>query len=684
MIVNPYKNSPLTAVVIFTTDEETGVEVVVCGKDGKNNITASFESDKTHILPIYGLYAGDTTEVVLTLDDGTSTTLAITTEPLNEATAAGPESADSSTHSEASNTSGDGTDATLVIETEAPDATLTGAEVTVYEDAADGVLSENELTFAFVQSAQEGVSGAVAYDNAGEIRWFMEADTIRAYPMTRLANRRMMALTADVIGGEDSSSGLVEFDLCGKFYAIYLVPGGVHHDFVEMENGNLLVCSNSEDFSTLADRVVEIDRETGEVVYELIVAEPLETEDGATVRVIDEDWYHINSIDYDEASDTLLISCPNHNAVLAGDKTEKVLLWMLIDPTGLFTTVEGLFFTVAEGEEDFEWPHAQTNVSFLPDGDILVFDNGAQQTESATATGTEAGADIGNESAEDAGSGIYSLAVRYHLDTENMTISLVWSYGAERGEAWDSSDLSGAVYLAEDTYLITSGSCMDSSGAADDAGAEAAAETEAAAVAEDSSADSAEEEILCTYIDVVVGDELVYELNIPASTYRSMRETLYTEDNTYSVSDKGVWYGSLGTVATADASELTATVDGTTSTLAAIAKTGDSAKKTMTSRMADASKEINFTLAELVNMPDRLQVSGSWYRTGEDASLVLISESGDVYRFAIEADNPESESEAADFVLWITDESVPAGHRYYIYLYNRGVLYKTHRYWTVS
>lgn len=82
VIVNPYGNSPLTAVAAFHTDKELGGTVTVKGKDEKNDITGTFEAATDHLVPIYGLYNGATTEVVLTLEDGTSTTVEVTTEKL--------------------------------------------------------------------------------------------------------------------------------------------------------------------------------------------------------------------------------------------------------------------------------------------------------------------------------------------------------------------------------------------------------------------------------------------------------------------------------------------------------------------------------------------------------------------------------------------------------------------------
>ena len=68
VIVNPYGNSPLTALVIFETSEETEVSVTIPGKDKNTTYTHTFEESKEHYLPIYGLYAGKTNKITVSAD----------------------------------------------------------------------------------------------------------------------------------------------------------------------------------------------------------------------------------------------------------------------------------------------------------------------------------------------------------------------------------------------------------------------------------------------------------------------------------------------------------------------------------------------------------------------------------------------------------------------------------------
>ena len=65
VILNPYGNSPLTAIVIFKTKDLTTATVTVKGKNGSDDLTHTFTPTKIHILPIYGLFAGYDNKVVI-------------------------------------------------------------------------------------------------------------------------------------------------------------------------------------------------------------------------------------------------------------------------------------------------------------------------------------------------------------------------------------------------------------------------------------------------------------------------------------------------------------------------------------------------------------------------------------------------------------------------------------------
>ena len=69
VILNPYQISPLTALVIFETEEEVAPRVTIVGKDEHSTFTHEFESSTIHYLPIYGLYAGRENEIIIEYGD---------------------------------------------------------------------------------------------------------------------------------------------------------------------------------------------------------------------------------------------------------------------------------------------------------------------------------------------------------------------------------------------------------------------------------------------------------------------------------------------------------------------------------------------------------------------------------------------------------------------------------------
>lgn len=79
ILENPYGLNPLTALIIFNTNEPRSVTV----KINDMQVTEVEKSSK-HIIPIYGLYANSVNFIELVLDDGTSKIIEITTTSYND------------------------------------------------------------------------------------------------------------------------------------------------------------------------------------------------------------------------------------------------------------------------------------------------------------------------------------------------------------------------------------------------------------------------------------------------------------------------------------------------------------------------------------------------------------------------------------------------------------------------
>ena len=472
IVVNPYGTAPLSAMAVFSTEEALGGTVTVKGKSQENDVIGTFEAETDHMVPIYGLYSGQATEVVITLDDGTTTTFSVETEPVN--------------------------------------VDLGTIQADMIDESS---YDYSELTF--VCSA---MGALYALDGAGDMRFYTNMGG--ALGVHLLRNGHLCIPSSEVLHPTYYKDGLLEIDLMGKIYQKYDVPGGQHHDFVELPNGNLLIASDREDFSTVEDYVVEINRKSGKVVWELDMKDLISEEDGQSASMDSDgseetDWFHNNGLWYDAEHDLVLLSARHKDAIVAVKKEEKELAWILGDPTGWENVDASCFFT-PQGET-FEWFYAQHNVSLLDNGDICLFDNGTAKVKRA------------DKEKRVSGDEVYSRAVIYRIDTENMTVSQVFQYGKERGADWYSDWISGVESLdgTWEHLWITAGSHLHN---------------EAENRSDYYPKDMFEEGLTkTTHIDQVDNGKLTYELTISGNsydvlTYRSFRMPLYSEyrgKNTY-------------------------------------------------------------------------------------------------------------------------------------------------------
>lgn len=403
VIKNPYGNSPLTAVICFSTEEKIGGTITVEGKKEKDNITGEIKEATTHIIPVYGLYNNDTTNVIVELSDGSKKTFEIQTEDC-------------------------------------------GLTVDIKTDKIDTESYDYDKLTLMCST----VGGLYAIDSEGDIRWFF--NDCGALGVKFMENGHLIVPVKYVIKTQYYKSGLKEIDFLGKVYNEYAIPGGHHHGTYIMPDGNILVSSDANDLSSVEDNVKEINYETGEVMWECDMRELFPGMECNSASIVTDgseeaDWCHNNGVAYDEKNNLVLLSCRHLDSIVAVKMEEEPsIAWILGDPNDWPEEYSEYFFT-PEGD-DFEWFYAQHNVSILDNGDILLFDNGTAKVKR----------DKNDERVT--GDDVYSRAVAYHIDTEKMTVSQTWQYGKERGGEWYADWISGANSISGDTtdVWITAGS----------------------------------------------------------------------------------------------------------------------------------------------------------------------------------------------------------------------------------
>ena len=461
VILNPYGNSPLTALVIFETEKEEEIKVTINGKDELTTYSHTFDKSKRHFLPIYGLYAGEENEVVLSLGDKEKK-LKIKTDKL-------------------------------------PDDFILPTKVYKDEDKLN-----NDLYF-FTPSS----SGYMcAYDVNGDVRWYLDERAI--WEINRLKNGHLLVSTERLVNTPYYSTGLYEMDMLGKIYTEYSLPGGYHHDYFEMENGNILVASDDFDNEegTVEDYVIELDRDTGNIVKSFDLKDILNMEDGKSENWTNYDWFHNNSVWYDKKTNSITLSGRHQDIVVNIDYDSGELNWILGDNTNFSKEYQKYFFKLEEGE----WQWSQHAAMILPNGNVFLFDNGNNKSKNK------------NEyvKAEDS----YSRGVIYEIDTENMTAKEVWEYGKERGSEFYSPYISDVDYIDDNHYIVHSGGISYKNG-----------------VIQNVPAGIANSDKLVSDTVEILDDEVIFEMILPTNNYRVEKMSLY--DGKFTLG-KAKELGSLG------------------------------------------------------------------------------------------------------------------------------------------
>ena len=463
VIVDPYDISPLTALIIFETKNEVAPTVTIQGKDELTTYTHKFEKSKEHYLPIYGLYPDKENTVIISYEN---------------------------------------VEKEITIETEAlPDNFILPTDVKK---------DESKLTDDLYFFTPSSTGYSCAYDINGDVRWYLKTNAL--WKIDRLNNGHLMVSTERLVNSPYYMSGLYEMDLLGKIYNEYSIEGGYHHDYYEMENGNLLVAS--DDFNnakgTVEDYIVEIDRQTGDIIKHWDLKDILNMKDGQSENWVAYDWFHNNSVWYDKKTNSITLSGRHQDAVINIDYKTGKLNWILGDSTNWSKEYQKYFFKPVG---DTEWQWSQHAAMITPEGYVFLFDNGNNKSK------------IEDEYVKAKDS--YSRGVMYRIDTDKMTAEQIWEYGKERGSDYYSPYISDVDYLDKNHYIVHSGGISYTDGKINN---------QPAGIAKADELKSITTEIL--------DDKVIFEIELPTNNYRVEKMSLYSDDE-YEMG-KAKYLGSLG------------------------------------------------------------------------------------------------------------------------------------------
>ncbi|MFP5528274.1 aryl-sulfate sulfotransferase [Peptococcus simiae] len=399
VIINPYFINPLSALVCFKTEQETSVEIVIKGKTEAANFTQKFSAAKEHILPIVGLYDDYQNTVEIALSDGRTADVKI---PIKKQDVNRPLSCDT-----------------------------------------DPDYFKGHLMFLSAKTAGTNHAYSIGVDYTGDVRWM--CTEIDSWNIDLLANGHILYTSTRTYAKPYFTVGLFEMDLIGKIYTEYRIPGGFHHDAFELPNGNILAASNNPDpaADSVEDYLVEIDRRNGQIVQAWNLLDLLPRDGGNAGDWTYHDWFHNNAVWYDEKTNSISLSGRHKDAIVNIDYGSGQLNWILGDPTSWPESHQPYLFSLKDPKA--QWHYEQHAVSLLPNGDVLLFDNGTYRSK---------GKDQGQRTKPENN---FSRGLVYHLDKSKMEASQVWEYGKELGSSFYSPYISNATYYADNHFLVHSG-----------------------------------------------------------------------------------------------------------------------------------------------------------------------------------------------------------------------------------
>ncbi len=396
-ILNPYQIAPLSGLIMFETVELESFIIVINGIEVEGDIEYATIATKSHKIPVYGLYPDMLNTIEVYENDlGVKGVLVkeilVQTEPLEE-----------------------GTVKDIIIDTTS-------------EYFEDDIM----ILMPALQSLPIGL------DYNGDVRWTLTKNF--SWAPVLLDNGHLLLGSDRLMSDPYYVTSLYEIDYLGKIYKEYKIPGGYHHDVVELPNNNLLVLTNEFE-GTVEDIVIELDHSTGEIVNTWDLKKFIEETQGMSQMWATYDWFHNNSIDYDEATNSMILSGRHQDIVVSIDLSTNRINYMIGDPNNWPQTIVDRFFLTPIGE-DFEWQYGQHSAIYTDEG-IFLLDNGNNKSKFSEFS----------VSADNS----YTRGVMYVIDETERTIEQTFQFGKELGSEFYSPYISNVQYLGPNNYMIHSG-----------------------------------------------------------------------------------------------------------------------------------------------------------------------------------------------------------------------------------
>ena len=390
IVLNPHQFAPLTARVTFTLPYPRRARITIHGRDPDSiDLIHTFPTpDTLHAIPVYGLYGNYLNQVTIGILDHTGTErytrhIQIQTEPLGNLVCGPME-----------------------------------VKVNNYKDS---------LTphFYLIHNA--------IYDARGDVRWYTPFGASKYFPLHD--HQIAMQMHGDKGNPVSVWEDIRVISLAGEQLALYDVPNRNHHEIIEKRpGGNLLVATNAEPYYSTdddtEDAIVEIDRQTGEVVKFWDLREIFDPTRERIWSEMPNDWCHLNSIQYDSTDHTLLISSKLQYFIAKIGYETGAIKWIFgnhenwKEPWQPYLLEPENFDTIVHPDRD--WTYAQHMPRLTSEGNVIVYDNGRNRP-----------------------GGDFTRVHEFRVDTVRMTVRTIWTHDFDY-----STRALGSVHMRENKNVL--------------------------------------------------------------------------------------------------------------------------------------------------------------------------------------------------------------------------------------
>lgn len=248
----------------------------------------------------------------------------------------------------------------------------------------------------------------------------------------------------------------------------------LHHDINWGPDGTILALVTDTEQETTMDVVIEIDLESGAVTERVDFSElmdsycqstrPISATDPFFWQAGERDWLHLNSIQYLEESDSIVVSSRETSTILqvTGLQTEPVLTALIGDPDfWAGTEYESLCY---QPEGGFVFQYGQHDVErvedeSLPEGVYLLRMYNNNYWGLSTRDGYEPELDESVGTSLTDGAGVSSYIYYYRVDETNRTFALVESIPLVYSSIVSNVQEVGEHYVFNSGVAHTFGEC---------------------------------------------------------------------------------------------------------------------------------------------------------------------------------------------------------------------------------